>query len=796
MRADLFHSKIIKDTASPAFISAAESGLLPLVKEVYPDAEGILMYEDHIADGYARDGVFYYPLTVFVGGSAQLLWIVWNIDRGFATASPFNYSGDGELTFDIAGHIPEDIEEKQNGRAISYDTSAIKLNVRAASDDPLILVGRYSQSFVDELARQITDALSRAMSVSGIGGSSIELELVFAPGTYMEHTSENVTYRRLLLVDGTSAPRDFWVKWTRVGGGVALTVSDTVSAGDVVFELGEDVAQKIREKEYRFLCSSNPSKYQSAMGKKTVTEWRDLIKRAIRRGELTKLVQAEDAPVDNEIDLKLTEVLAGIGHTVEPSTAEMPEGDFEDIMALVRGALESSNPERDEDDGELGISFTEQTDEPTALGLDVALSDDESSATELAEDGLSLPWDDEPETEPETEDAEAAEVEEYTIDELLDRLRSASVTEPDTAELDDDSDGDTAESDNDFFTEPASYNDAQNEADEDIPDKDDEDDGFLAEDTVDDEDKPLKTSDTPLDDDIADEVGQAPAPDTKPLGEVYYGERSFGEELSEADGAYTKAGLLYRIAMAEKKLAEESIVSLRERISSLEDDNIELRESIEMLREENKLLRQAAESAEEKYARSVIAHREECERIREREAELLTELDKREKEEARERDRLAEAARVAVLEQRRREADEARLREEQLEAERREAEARIREEAQSREREENARRQQEAERRVAAEREAEQGFISRRAKIIFRRDVDLNIIGKIKEIILETMKENHKSHIRMQMRAYQEDKEIINLDILRMPKEEQDLLISIVKAIGNARIGVVKIILE
>ena len=114
--------------------------------------------------------------------------------------------------------MPAGFADKLQGRAIDYDRSAIKLTVQAATDDATLLVGKYSQTFIDELARQITQDLCRAASVKDLGTSTMELELVFAPGTYLEHTSENVTYRRLLLVDKGCQARDFWVKWTRLDG--------------------------------------------------------------------------------------------------------------------------------------------------------------------------------------------------------------------------------------------------------------------------------------------------------------------------------------------------------------------------------------------------------------------------------------------------------------------------------------------------------------------------------------------------------------------------------------------------
>ena len=61
---DLVHNKIIADTISERFAESVEYGLVSLLAEKYGDRLlGIQMYEDHLADGFMRDGEWYYPLT-------------------------------------------------------------------------------------------------------------------------------------------------------------------------------------------------------------------------------------------------------------------------------------------------------------------------------------------------------------------------------------------------------------------------------------------------------------------------------------------------------------------------------------------------------------------------------------------------------------------------------------------------------------------------------------------------------------------------------------------------------------
>lgn len=776
MRVDLFHNRIVKDTMTESFRLGVESSLVPLISEACPDATGILMYEDYIKDGFFEDGKWYYPLTVFTAGIPSTVWVMWDFDRkSFNSPSPYSYSKSEPLEFMLAGFVPESFLDKMKDRAISYDESAIKINVRAASDDPLILSGRYSQTFVDELARQITRAITRAMSIEGVTGSSIELELMFAPGTYMEHTSENVTYRRLLLVDGTSQPRDFWVKWTRTEGGVAYTVNDNVTAEDITFELGEDVSQKIREKEYRFLCSSNPSKYQSAMGKKTVTEWREVVKRAIKRGELVK-VELQPEPADTEtIDSlyavldKLDPVSGEKADTAPEQTAE-PEDNFADIMELARQALINSE----------SYSEDEPMPEPMFdLGIADAPLDDTLEPVSADESVDFLPSFDI--SEPMNLDAALALLEkEEDEPELL--LDSDEVSEPEPELLSDIDEVSEHEllSDMDYISEPEAEIDEVTEYELSIE-------ALSVADPVAEADDAPEALGAVREDEIRREIE----------AELRLEYEKNLREKSELELEHTKK--LYDMLRSENENLKERFEVLNDGLSALRAENDTLRDELRTLREENNALDRAARLAEEAHERS-----------QKNEYSLRQELEARDRAEARERDRIAEVARIAVEEQKRREREEEELRIKE-EAERSAEAERERVAEERRQEEERIRREiEERARRTAEENYSsryiepkpvscvprESAYFSKRAKIIFRYPVDMGIVNSIKTIVELTLAANGKQHVHIKMKANQEDKTTINLDILKMPTEESELLIAIVKAIGNGRIGVSKIILE
>ncbi len=716
MRIDLLHNRIVADCISPRFVECFEAELVPMLLSDNPDTEGVLMYEDHLADNLLLDGEWYYPLTVFVANKPAIKWIKWRVDENFRGACPYSFNGTGEIGFALVTELPNGFDNAVLDRAISYPDGCIKLRVVGVKKDPTFLVGRYSQTFVDEMARQISDELVKKLSVERVDNGTLEIQLVFAGDTYMEHTSEHVTYRRLLLTDKGCQPRDFWIKWTRLDGEQAYTIRDNVSSENVKFELGEDVPQKIREKEYRFLCRSNPDKYQSAMGKRTVTEWRELIKRSIKRGELVKVeLTVEDvvapaviepvapvtveipiansdpvdasAPVSGEDDLDLR-LKAILGNYAAAVSAEVPEVDDSDITRMARAALGVDSPADD---------TAKAQDDGYVFGIDMPEEIEESECS----------------------DDEVKNVVECATEETVD----------------------------DFEEMPS-----------------------------------------PISDDVP-EVEELPADiDDSPAVEV--------------EDAIAK---LEENSIEEKRIREEEIrreIEARVRLeleqearAKAEAEAERIRLEHERLRQENERLRNEARIREEE------ARKAEIERIREEERRLEEERLRREEEErtrariaeqARieeaERQRLAEIAKTAIAEQQRLE-EERRVREEREREERAaREETRRRMEAERLERERRAKEEEER-------RRAQPVFVIKHAKLIFRRAVDLNVITRIKEIVESTLVTERKAHVHIYMKAYPVDAYTINLD-MKLPESEGELLVTIVKAIGNGHLGITKIIVE
>lgn len=358
---DLTHNKIISETISAAFIRSVEQKLVPMLESRYGALLGIQMYEDHLADGFLAGGSWYYPLTLVFADSKKLLWIKWHISRGnYAGGNPYAYTGESLINFDIVDVIPDGFRDRAAGRAIFCEEGLIPIKIDAMVDDPAVLAGKYSQTFIDEMARQLTREIATSQGVSTLSGSSIELTLVFSPETYMEHTAESVTYRRLLVSDKGCTPRDFWVKWTRLDTATPYTISDSPAPGTISFEVGEDVPQKVREREFRFLMRAGGDKFHNAMSRKKVTEWREILRRAIRRGDLVKadLDETLSAQRDAELREQLSAILGVEAAPVAPVEKIEPivtTATDDELVRLAREAI-------------MGASIREEEEIPVTVG--------------------------------------------------------------------------------------------------------------------------------------------------------------------------------------------------------------------------------------------------------------------------------------------------------------------------------------------------------------------------------------------------------------------------------------------
>ena len=745
------NNKILESCLTDKFLDSLEMSLMPVLSEKYGDEVRVVMYEDHLAEKMLIGGYWYYPLTVLLGSSAKTEWIRWQVaSKNFKDNNPYAYIGD-ELTFELT-EMPAELSDKFSGYLGYSGNIGIRVDVEAVSRDITFLSGRYSQRFVDELSRQITEKMSALMTCSGIKDSSLSLLLTFAPESYFEHTSENVTYRRLLLIDKGSQPRDFWVKWTRLNAAVGYSVSDDVSAEDIEFDLGEDVSQKIREKEYRFLLREGREKYQNSMGRRNVTEWREIIRRAIKRGELTKVepkrVESEIV-FEDDLSAKLKDIL-GDSYKLTPSAEsvveEAPMGD--DYIKALEIAKEYVGEEKDtspenteippelEESTELFLPYGDDEDEKEVsidifdMGEELEISGDMPSLFELDDEPLTLEAGENPLFDEQPVPEEEPEFEVELVPEVEPEIEAEPEVESEPA----------PEAEPEVETEPE-------EAEE----------PAFGEAKV----RVIKTWGAPM------EMGE-------------------GEKLAD------------RLREAESRAGEYSIRLEYEKQmrAKLEEEVARLRAAEVKLSAENDALREQIKADEAKCREIEESLKLEIASLR-AQNEVLSRSEERQKE------RLATAARDAVERQRELEAERRRIEEEnaRLARENNTAPAPIFTDEPTPVAVAAAVSAPEIAPAVAPEVVPEPeidnyNYVSKNVKLLFRRPTDPNITTRIYEIVKATIEHFGKEKVKIHIKASMPDSETVNLQFAKIPLEEMQLLSSIIQVLGSSGLGIAKAIVE
>ncbi len=690
MNVDFLHNQIIRDTITPAFIESFNENLLPSLELKYGESlECVQFYEDHLRDGMRIGGIFYYPLTLVISGVAKTEWISWQVSnyRIYDNFNPFTYKGQEFLTFSFPQNVPEEALSKIEGKPIYSKGNTMPVIMNAATDDKTFLAGKYSQGFIDLLSAELTEIIESELLIGGLAGSGVVIEMNFAPGTYMEHIVGNTTYRRLRIKARACSARDLWVSWTRLDGEGTYTISDNVDRSMIRFELAEDVPGKIKEKEYRYLTSESVEKYQQSMGRKNVTEWREMMRRVVRRGEVEKYERitiskpvAEDAEEKIEIKEEIVEPAFVAAPSPEPSSA---------VSEVSRVKIPAAQ-ERERDEiterlnALLGKSDVEFSREPEALADSI-----NADLSELLRGALGVSTlAEEPQNADNKEETEFFEEEKEpeTLSDLFSGIDDVSSEGPESAK--------------------------ENEETEE-----------------------------------AEAVKEAEP----------------NEEAVEPENT------------AETAAVDESVIEARIR-----------RELEEKMREEMEELRRKNEEAEA----------------------LKAKLEAQKRAEAREKELLAEAARLAILDSEKREAN----RRAEEERDRIEAEKRAEEERRAAEQLQRAAEAKAEQERIEAElnavRESEVSgetapvqekvsYVSKTVHLIFQRGgIDKNTIKRVHGIILATIKVLGKENVYMRIKATITDSRTLTLVFTEIPVNEQQLIVDIIQVLGKNSIGIIKAILE
>ncbi len=643
--------------------------------------------------------------------------------------------------------------------------------LKVAATDPEYLEGTYSKAFVSEMAIQLTSEIESRMLVCGLSKSDIALEMIFAPGTYFEHPQGEYTYRRLLISENGRAIKDLWVRWHRVGEGENFTVCDAVSPDEIRFSLGEDVPQKVREKEYRFLVRADAEKYRSAMGRKNVTEWREIIKRALKRGALQKLtIDDKVAEHAEQIKDKLEELLgkmtpAPMPESVAPAPSQETDEEYEKAMAYMRSFVEGNKVQDAAEEEQ--TEWIESSDASAADSAEEIESREKfaSEETPVKEDSeLAM---DEPAEEPQSLEATPDIV---IVDEPLIEMPAAIEAE-DGAVANEPEQLVIEVEDIVIVDEPSAEEFGEKPASAQIPS------AQTAAPAID-----LEAMRAEMEAKLRAEMAAREQALLQKEQELEQQRRAFAAEIKEQEsGRVERENELRRQAQHQARLEWEA--KERDRLAAQAQEAIERRKA-----EEARLVEEARKAEEARLAEE--ARKAEEARLAEEarkaeEARLAEEARKAEEARLAEEARKAEEARLA---EEARKAEEARLAEEARKAE----EARLAEEARKAE---EARLAEEAQRE--ADREAEPyTYTEKLVHLIFRYPVDPNVLTRIQELMTETIRYFKKENVFIKVKASIPAEDKVDLHFTQFPEQEHQLLVDMIQVLGNSDLGICRVRVE
>ncbi len=825
---DFLHSDILSGLMSEGFKSSVMDNLSPKLLAKYGECD-IQFYEDYIKDGFVLDKDFYYPITIIVNSSPRTQWIKWEKNNNFENGIPYAYVGMGEIDFTLVDTAPFGFAEQLKGRMSYAKNDTVEFKISSVSADKTFLCGKASQTFIDMLKKALTSELEEKMLVKGVKDSSLEVRMMFAPESYMEHTTNNVTYRRLLIGSAGSAARDLWIKWTRLDSDKeGYSVSDNPLPGTISFEIADNVPQKVREREYRFLVRVDVTKYHNSMGRKNITEWREVLKRLVKKGELTKVSLEELKKTDSaEFELPVFDART-------PDNEPAPDVDVPAVESVADETIDAAKSAEGEDDNS-GL------DKVSAMLNDVlkryAVEDTEPKEEPEAEE----------ESETDSEFERAMRVARLAVmGEVQGEEDYATVT--DTLEVDL---GTDSEDTIDFTTIPSSEeygiidtffddtedeSEVENEAESEAEDEDDlppfdiddapvsnepiieeepvlaltkEDEMIIEEPTLDDNLFTAPTVDEPKQEQNEVDTPEYIEAETISIFDIIDKEQSYTpapkEDTSEINKIHEK--LLYEETL-EKEVAERVAIataSLRLEIQRLKQENEQLKSHNDYIKDEYEIKLKAAENQVIKLKNAIDLKNREEEReiLRAQDAARLAILN-RQKLEEEARARKYEEAEAILREKREEEERQKRL---ELEREKKRVEeerARIEKEAleyQQKTFEFEPEPEEEPERKGGFSIEAEPvlpkyTYEQRLVRIMFRQPADPNILSRISEIMNKTVEYFNKSDVYIRVKASMPDPQTALLNFVEIPKEEMELLVNIIKVLGKSGLNIAKIVLE
>ena len=143
-----------------------------------------------------------------------------------------------------------------------------------------------------------------------------------------------------------------------------------------------------------------------------------------------------------------------------------------------------------------------------------------------------------------------------------------------------------------------------------------------------------------------------------------------------------------------------------------------------------------------------------------------------------------------------RKAEEARLAEEARKAE----EARLAEEARKAEEArlaEEARKAEEANKAEVAQKADEPyTYTEKLVQLIFRHPVDPNVLGRIQELMMDTIRYFKKESVLIKVKASIPSEDTVHLNFTKFPVQEHQLLVDMIQVLGNSNLGICRVLVE
>ena len=87
-------------------------------------------------------------------------------------------------------------------------------------------------------------------------------------------------------------------------------------------------------------------------------------------------------------------------------------------------------------------------------------------------------------------------------------------------------------------------------------------------------------------------------------------------------------------------------------------------------------------------------------------------------------------------------------------------------------------------------------YVSKVADISFRHPVDPNITKRIHDIIVTTVKYFGKENVYMKIKATIPDSFMVRLEFVKIPDNESELLADIIRVLGHSKLGITKVLLD